>query len=193
MIQLSRLVSFHKALSDPNRIRMVALLKDGPLHGQALASKLHLKPPTVTHHAKKLKDAGIIVERRNKNTIYFHLNEKSLALLAHGILELGGDQMSNQIQVKDEEKLAIIKNFTTVDGKLKQIPAQQKKKIIILAYYIRGLEHGKKYQEKEINEYIQQFHEDFATIRREWVMHHFIYRQNNMYELNPKEMWPLVF
>ncbi|BDG35728.1 hypothetical protein B4119_2015 [Parageobacillus caldoxylosilyticus] len=46
-MQLSRLVNFYKNLDDPTRIRIIALLRHGPLHGQAIAGKLGLKPPTI--------------------------------------------------------------------------------------------------------------------------------------------------
>lgn len=45
------------------------------------------------------------------------------------------------------------------------------------------------YPERELNEWIKQYHEDFATIRRELIMHQFMYREREMYELNPREMW----
>lgn len=83
----------------------------------------------------------------------------------------------------------VIKSFLTPDGKLKQIPAQRKKKLIVFEYMVRGLEFGRKYKEQEINDYIRQFHDDYATIRREFVMNHYMYREDGIYELNPEEMW----
>jgi len=193
-MQLDKLVHFHKALGDPTRIRIVTLLKQGPLHGQAIANKLGLKPPTITHHVAKLRDIGLVYQRRDRNTIYFYLDHKKLEFNANAILEIGEEtKVTQEMQVEEKDKLSIIKNFFDADGTLKQIPSQQKKKLVVLAYMIRQLEPGKTYDEKEINEYIKQYHEDFATIRREWIMHHFMYRENGQYELNPKEMWPVVF
>jgi hypothetical protein len=88
-----------------------------------------------------------------------------------------------------QEALQVIRSFITPDGKLKQIPAQRKKKLFVFEHMVRGLERGRKYQEKEINEYIKTFHEDFATIRREFVMNQYMYRENGIYELNPEELW----
>ena len=68
-MQLNRIVAFHKALGDETRIRIIALLQHGPLHGQAIAGNLSLKPPTITHHMAKLREVGLINERRDKNTI----------------------------------------------------------------------------------------------------------------------------
>lgn len=199
-MQLDLLVSFHKAIGDPTRIRILTLLANGPLHGQALAGKLGLTPPTITHHMVKLREAGVIYERRDKNTIYFYLHEANLKRGSDAILKLvfkGEEQpQSNAEEAReqqkmnmDAEKAAIVKNFFTADGKLKQIPTQRKKKLIVFEHMIQGFETGKKYTEKEINEYIKKFHEDYATIRREFIMNHYMYRENGIYELNPREMW----
>ncbi|WP_170006242.1 DUF2087 domain-containing protein [Bacillus fonticola] len=190
-MQLNRLVNFHKTLGDKTRIRIISLLKEGPLHGQAIAGKLGLTPPTISHHTAKLREIDIIYQRREKNTIYFYLNEKNLAFMAQAILRMGSDEEMELFEVEDEEKNKVLKNFIQADGKLKNIPAQRKKKFIILEHLVRGLEMGKTYSEREINDYIQQYHEDFATIRREFVMCQFMFRQEGQYELNPKEMWPI--
>ncbi|MGY0693435.1 DUF2087 domain-containing protein [Virgibacillus sp. FSP13] len=187
-MQLERIVNFHKTIGDKTRIQIIALLKDGPLHGQAIAGKLGLTPPTISYHINKLKEIDIIYQRREKNTIYFHLNEKKLAFMAQAILRIGGEKEMEQFQVNNEEKYKVIQNFFQ-DGKLKNIPAQRKKKLIILEYLVKGLEIGRTYSEKEINEHIKQFYGDFATIRREFIMCQFMSRQNGEYELNPEELW----
>lgn len=189
-MQLNKIVEFHKALGDLTRIRIIALLQQGPLHGQAIAGKLGLKPPTITHHIAKLREVGLIKEQRDKNTIYFSLNTKILESSAKAILTVGtGGEASMEMEVTPEERAAIINNFFTKDGKLKTYPAQRKKKLVVLAHMVKGLEFGKVYPEKEINEYLKQFHEDYATLRRELIMCQYMYRENNQYELNPVELW----
>ncbi|KIL39847.1 hypothetical protein SD70_17440 [Gordoniibacillus kamchatkensis] len=74
-MQLDKIVAFHKALSDPIRVKMLVLLARGELSGQELAARLYVAPPTVTHHAAKLREAALIKERRERNTIYFAINE----------------------------------------------------------------------------------------------------------------------
>ena len=187
-MQLDRIVNFHKTVGDKTRIKIIALLQDGPLHGQALAGKLGLTPPTISYHVTKLREIDIIYQRRDKNTIYFHLNEKKLESLANAILKIGGEEM-NSLEISNEDKYKIITNFFDDKGRLKNIPAQRKKKLVVLEHLVKGLKIGQIYQEKEINEYIKQFHEDYATIRREFIMCYFMTRQNGEYELNPKEMW----
>lgn len=203
-MQLDKLVTFYKALGDPTRVRILAILANGPLHGQALAGKLGVTPPTITHHMAKLREAGIVYERRDKNTIYFYLHEANMKRQTQAILnvlerakdfseeglfaqaEENHDQRRAQMAA---EHMHVIKSFLTPDGKLKQIPSQRKKKLIVFEHMVRGLEHGRKYKEQEINDYIRQFHEDYATIRREFVMNHYMYREDGIYELTPEEMW----
>jgi len=189
-MQLNKIVDFHKALGDLTRVRIIALLQQGQLSGLELAEKLGLKPPTVTHHIGKLREVGLIKERRDKNTIFFSLNTKILEMNAKAIFTVGTGGGSNvEMSVTDEERTAIINNFFTKDGKLKIYPAQRKKKLVVLAHMIKGLEFGRVYPEKEINEFLKQFHEDYATLRRELIMCQYMYRENNQYELNPVELW----
>ncbi|GGI16405.1 DUF2087 domain-containing protein [Gottfriedia solisilvae] len=189
-MQLNKIVEFHKALGDLNRVRIIALLQQGQLSGQEIAGKLGLKPPTITHHISKLREVGLIKERRDKNTIYFSINLKILEMSAKSIMTVGtGGNTNMEMSVTEEERSAIINNFFTKDGKLKIYPAQRKKKLVVLAHMIKGLEFGRVYQEKEINEYLKQYHEDYATLRRELIMCQYMYRENSLYELNPVELW----
>lgn len=90
---------------------------------------------------------------------------------------------------EEQLRTSVISNFLTNDGRLKVIPAQLKKKLIVLEHMVSKLERGRKYEEREINEYIKQYHEDYATLRREFIMHQFMYREAGIYEVNPQEMW----
>lgn len=191
MIQLDRVVSFYKTMGDPTRIRIVAILAKGPLHGQAIAGKLGLSAPTITHHLKKLRNIHVVYDRRVKNTIYFYLNESLInqqAKVFTELLEKKGKELDEMVE-SSIERQKIIENFFMKNGKLKNIPAQRKKKLIVFEHMVRGLKIGEKYEEKQLNEYIKQFHDDYATIRREFIINHYMFRENGIYELNPEEMW----
>ncbi|MGC6584967.1 metalloregulator ArsR/SmtB family transcription factor [Paenibacillus sp. Dod16] len=194
-MQLDKVVSYHKALADPTRIKMLILLAEGELNGQVLAEKIGVTPATITHHAAKLREASLIKERRDKNTIYFSLNDYFIANSARATENLIYQRVRpagvpERLEEDDQRtRDAVVKNFFTSERKLKSIPAQLKKKLIVLTHMVSRLEKGRKYTEKEINEFIQGYHEDFATLRREFIMHHFMFRDNGVYELNPQEMW----
>ncbi len=191
-VQLDKMVAFHKALADPTRIRILFLLKKGPMHGQALAEKLRVSAPTITHHMAKLRHAALVKEARDKNTIYFELDPYFFEQGSRALLEALFDSRPRQEELMDQDerlKQSVLANFFAEDGKLKQIPAQRKRKLIVFEHLLKGLKPGEQYSEKQINEYIQQFHDDYCTIRREFIVNHYMYRENGIYELNPVEMW----
>jgi len=197
-MQLEKLVAYHKALADPTRIRMLILLREGELNGQALAQRLSVTPATITHHATKLRAASLIRERRDKNTIYFSLDDYFIRTSGSATADLiyrhGAEGVSAEVDpaiTEQEEKTraSVLKSFIASDGRLKSIPAQLKKKLIVLEEMVKRLEPGRKYEEKEINEFIKTFHEDFATLRREFIMHQYMFREDGIYELNPPELW----
>ena len=49
-----------KALSDPTRLRILHYLAQEPLTPAHLARRLRLRAPTVTHHLKTLRLAGLV-------------------------------------------------------------------------------------------------------------------------------------
>ena len=162
-MQLDKIVNYHKALADPTRLRMLLLLSTEELNGQALAEKLNLSQPTVTHHAAKLREAAMIKERRDKNTVYFKLNPECIQQFSDASLQFifakGGQSMEEQ-SPENSLRDSVLRNFFAKDGHLKQIPAQYKKKLIALQFLVEKLEPGVVYTEKEINEFIKPYHED---------------------------------
>ncbi|GIP21536.1 metalloregulator ArsR/SmtB family transcription factor [Paenibacillus sp. J22TS3] len=191
-MQLDKLVAYHKALGDPTRLRLLMLLSEGEASGQELARRLNLSQPTITHHAAKLRQASLLNERRDKNTVYFSINAyfmDSFAEATRQFIYNRKEKVEGMEEKNEALKDTVLRNFIDKNGRLKQIPAQLKKKLIVLEHMVSKLEPGRKYTEKEINEYIKPYHDDYATLRRELIMHQFMYREKEQYELNPKEMW----
>ncbi len=93
-----------------------------------------------------------------------------------------------QTSPENKERNKVISTFFDNNGRLKAIPSQRKKKLFIFEHILQGLE-DRPYPEKELNEYIQRFHEDFCTIRREFIINRYMTRDNHVYTLNPQEMW----
>lgn len=65
-----------KALSDPLRLRMLALISSSP-GGQACVCDLleiaDVAPPTVSHHLKVLKDVGVLTSARRASWVYYQV------------------------------------------------------------------------------------------------------------------------
>ena len=59
------------ALGDPNRFRIVELLRDGPRPVNDIGDRLRLNQPQVSKHLRVLKQAGLVdVEPRAQQRLY---------------------------------------------------------------------------------------------------------------------------
>ena len=61
---LRELRTFHKALADVNRLRIVRRLADGEASVAELIAHVGLSQPLVSHHLKRLRVAGLVETRR---------------------------------------------------------------------------------------------------------------------------------
>ena len=85
------LAQMFKALGDPNRVRLLSLIAAQPEREACicdLTEPVGLSQPTVSHHMKKLVDAGLVTrEQRGKWAFYqvrtATLNRLSEALRIH--------------------------------------------------------------------------------------------------------------
>jgi ArsR family transcriptional regulator, arsenate/arsenite/antimonite-responsive transcriptional repressor len=80
-----------KALADPQRVRIVDLLMgaEGPTCVCDLTPHLGIAQPTVSHHLKRLVDAGLLDRERRGTWAYYSLNPAALDRVA-ALLDLTG-------------------------------------------------------------------------------------------------------
>ena len=80
-----------KALADPTRVRIVSMLaRSGePACVCELIPPLGLSQPTVSHHLKKLVQAGLITREQRGVWAFYHLDREGLERAA-SVLELKG-------------------------------------------------------------------------------------------------------
>lgn len=79
-----------KAISDPVRRNILEMLKEEKKSAGELASEFHLTGATVSYHLTQLKKAGLILETRHKNFIYYELNASVFEEVLVWIYGLGG-------------------------------------------------------------------------------------------------------
>ena len=71
-----------KALADPARLRLLSLLMASPNGEECtcdLTEPLGLSQPTVTHHLRKLADAGLVSGERPGPWTFYRVNRDALA------------------------------------------------------------------------------------------------------------------
>lgn len=76
MEKIEQMVLQLKAVSDPNRLKLLACLKQGEVCVCDLVDVLKISQPAVSQQLKKLKDADIISERKKGTWKHFRLNKE---------------------------------------------------------------------------------------------------------------------
>ena len=73
--ELGRHAPLFKALGDPTRLEIVDLMlrAGGPLCACEIESRFELSQPTISHHLKLLRDAGLLECERRGTWIYYSL------------------------------------------------------------------------------------------------------------------------
>jgi ArsR family transcriptional regulator len=74
----------YRALADPTRRRILALLRERDMTAGELAGSFELSWPTMSGHFNVLKEADLVHADRNGSTLTYHLNVSVLeeAMLA---------------------------------------------------------------------------------------------------------------
>ena len=81
-----------KALADPVRRNILEMLKQGPKSAGEIAQAFELTPATVSYHLSLLKKAGIILEEKKKNFIYYRLDMTIFEEVLAWVRSLGGNE-----------------------------------------------------------------------------------------------------
>jgi DNA-binding transcriptional ArsR family regulator len=76
MTALESLTRHHKALSHPARLRILAMLEGGELCACQIAAVLELAPSTISRHVAELRNAGLVIERKDGRWVFFALADR---------------------------------------------------------------------------------------------------------------------
>ena len=85
------------------------------------------------------------------------------------------------VNTDEKYKKEVVSNYFKY-GRLTQIPTQRKKREIVLGEILKQFESNREYTEKDVNEVILRYHDDFCTIRRELIALGMMTRSNDIYK-----------
>ena len=85
-----------KALADPVRRNILEMLKQGPKSAGEIAQAFELAPATVSYHLSQLKKAGLLLEEKKKNFIYYSLDITVFEEILVWFQSLGGGGNGNE-------------------------------------------------------------------------------------------------
>jgi biotin operon repressor len=170
-------VLIFKALGDESRLAIIRMLLEGESYVELIASRLELTSATVSHHLKKLEGAGLVECHR---TQFYMIYSVKREILEGNLIDLIGT-----LPAMDDDtryKQSVIDAFFEY-GRLKALPAQRKKREVVLSYILAPLEKGHTYTEQEMNEHIVKYNDDYCLIRREMIAFGLVKRDHETYTI----------
>ena len=81
-----------KSISDPARREILELLKDGRKTAGEISNCFNLTGATVSYHLSYLKKANLVTETKQKNFIFYELNNSVFEEVLVWIYKLGGNK-----------------------------------------------------------------------------------------------------
>ena len=79
-----------KVLSDSIRRDILEMLRDGRMSAGEIAEKLGITPAALSYHLKLLREAGMVMEYKQKNFVYYEINLGVFEDIVLWIESLGG-------------------------------------------------------------------------------------------------------
>jgi ArsR family transcriptional regulator len=168
-----------KALGHPVRLLILNLVQMKPRHGEELATILKLNPATISHHLSKLTGAGLLESRKDQYYQTYSLVENILRKPLQDVVSLPQPGLTDEVE-EDAYRKKVLNTFFK-HGRLVSIPAQLKKRLIILNKLADEFEPERDYTELEVNQVLVEFNEDVASLRRGLISHGLMERESGIY------------
>lgn len=183
--EIQMLLLHLKALANETRLKMLALLSDQERSVGELAALLSLKEPTVSHHLARLLELDLVRMRPEGNTHLYRLNSEALQRINKDLFTPERISFLAKTEVESAER-KVLETFFEGE-RLKKIPDNPKKRLVILKYLANQFAEGTKYPEQQVNAILKHYHPDCATLRRELIMNKFMQRDHGVYWRLPAE------
>jgi biotin operon repressor len=170
-----------KCLSDASRLNIIAALRGGEAYGELLAEKLGLSASTLSFHMKKLEEAGLVTSRKEQYYTVYALNGGVMQQKLSELLQDGSAAEKDEARRREEAyRQKVLDSFFDGD-RLKSIPVQRKKKLIILQKIAERFIPGQVYEEAALSAIIEDIHPDYCTLRRDMISEGILTRENGKY------------
>ena len=166
-----------KLLADETRLEILNILLKEDSYVEKIACELSLTPATICYHLKKMESAGVVNCSRSQFYIIYSLNREIFNKPLFDLIK----KDEQIVDTEEKYKKEVISNFFKY-GRLTHIPTQRKKREIVLAEILEQFDFDREYPEKEVNEIILRYHEDFCTIRREMIAFGMMTRDHEIYK-----------
>lgn len=161
-------IGLFKCLADKSRLQILKSLAVEDMYVERLAQRLGLTAATVSFHLKKLAQAGAVSSYKSQYYTMYTLNRDLFDTTILDIVQEESEEADLQAQRDEAYRQHVLDSFFQ-DGRLKTIPAQRKKKRIVLQALVGQFEPQRIYPEGEVNSILARYHDDVCTLRRDLV------------------------
>jgi DNA-binding transcriptional ArsR family regulator len=154
------LLAFFKALSDANRLKIVALLAREPRSVEMLAGMLGVSSSTISHHLARLSKVGLVSARAEGYYSVYRLDPQALSQIAERILS---KEVLPAVAVDVEEDAhdrKVLDTYKTGEGRRRAFPVQRKTIETIPRHAAKAVAKAQRYTEKQVNDTFSGFSED---------------------------------
>lgn len=172
-----QLLDFFKALGDADRLKILGLLSNEALTLTQVAERTNLRPVDVHKHLSHLEAQGLIAKTGDA----YRASADAVEQRARAVLAQSRPKADPNRFEGDAEARKILNTYCRSDGSLRDIPNKEKKLMVVLNYLLPNFERGQRYPEKQVNEILKRFHEDYASLRRYLVDYEMMARENGIY------------
>jgi ArsR family transcriptional regulator len=93
-----------KALSDPNRVRILLALRGGELCVCQITELFGFAPSTISKHLSVLNHAGLILPRKSERWVYYRLPEKSASIAVRKAIDWTHKSLARTDEVAADTK-----------------------------------------------------------------------------------------
>ncbi len=164
--------------ADPKKVKLLGQLCDDPLPLHTLARAAGLTEAETMGLVRALKEAGLLDETFASDG--FRWRYKPQAIFEALRQTKAASEPSDLPPGVSAFDAKVLSDFF-VNGRLRSIPVQRKKREIVLRYLVEKFDTDRTYTEREVSFLLLNYHEDYASLRREMVDTGLMERANGIY------------
>lgn len=88
-----------RLLSEPMRLRILHLLREGEMTVGELTNRLGITQPNASKHLRTLQEAGILRRNQRGNLVYYSIRDESIFQLCEVVCDSLGERFRQQAEM----------------------------------------------------------------------------------------------
>jgi len=180
---LEPLISLATALLDLDKIKIVAVLANGPANRMDMAMATGLSHRELIRLLDGLQSFGLVkleepAPRDPDHYSRYELNQQAFTAARRAMGKYKG------VRKRPSDSRELTLDTFMPDGKLRSLPMKHSQIVVILEEIARQFEPEKQYSEREVNAILEEINEDYCTTRRSLVDYGYLSRKDGVYTKN---------